>query len=263
MSIDSLTPSNPRGVERNGMVSGLEQNPYSVLAVAGARVYHSKLNMKDSQWVYSHWKGTLTFGRDIDTPYSIAQGASEAEKHWFRLADNETGRTVWMFKFPEHFEYAEDRPFFHVFQGRTRRYGFLFNDDDEATLFGRRVMNQVFGGQPPKKTRGNRTSTTVRSKSLTAHISRSMISSPAPQSFKHVAHVGVNEEGVFEASKDLDSAWKTMLADLQGHGVSEAIVMRHSDFVDGFWKGVEAIRMVESSDAERLDGKLRSSFRNS
>jgi hypothetical protein len=119
MSFDSVVSSSARGVERNGSVSGLEQVPYTVLAVAGARVYHTKLNVKDSQWVYSHWKGTLTFGRDIDTPYSIAQGVSEAEKHWFRLADDETGRTVWMFKFPENFQYVEDRPFFHVFQGRV------------------------------------------------------------------------------------------------------------------------------------------------
>ncbi|KDR77246.1 hypothetical protein GALMADRAFT_66492 [Galerina marginata CBS 339.88] len=234
------------------MVSGLEHNPYAVLAVAGARVYHTKLNVKDSQWVYSRWKGTLTFGRDIETPNSASQEVSETERHWFRLADDETGRTVWMFKFPEQFEYSVDRPFFHVFQGRTRRYGFLFNDDDEASVFGRKVMERLFNGQPPKKARNG----TVRSKSLSGSISRTMISSPAPHSFKHVAHVGVNKEGVFEASKDLDSAWRAMLADLQGHGVSEAIVVRHSDFVDGFWKGVEAIRMVEPSEMERFDGKL-------
>lgn len=237
------------------MISGLEHNPYTTLAVAGARVYHNKLNVKDSQWVYSHWKGTLTFGRDIDTPANIAQDVSEAEKHWFRLADDETGRTVWMFKFPEHFEYTIERPFFHVFQGRTRRYGFLFNDDDEAALFGRKVMSQLFGDRLPRKMRGNKTGiTTIRSKSLSSSISRAMISSPAPHSFKHVAHVGVNKDGIFEASKDLDGSWKAMLAELQGHGVSEAIVVRNSDFVEGFWKGVDAIRTVDGSEAERIGG---------
>jgi hypothetical protein len=81
-----------------------------------------------------------------------------------------------------------------------------------------------------------------------------MISSPAPLSFKHVAHVGVNRDGLFEASKDLEGSWKTMLADLQGHGVSEA-VLRQSNFGDGFWRGVEAIRMGGSSDADRLEGQ--------
>lgn len=100
---------------------GLEQNPYTVLATAGARVYHTKLTAEDSQWTYSHWKGSLSFCRDIDTPSSISKGVSETEKHWFRLADDETGRTVWVFKFPENLEYTVDRPFFHVFQGRVRR----------------------------------------------------------------------------------------------------------------------------------------------
>lgn len=121
MSTDTtfIAASNARNVERNGLVSGLEQNPYAVLAVAGARVYHAKLNAKDSQWVYSRWKGTLSFGRDMESFNNPSQDVSETERYWFRLADNETGRTVWMFKFPENFEYVVDRPFFHVFQGRV------------------------------------------------------------------------------------------------------------------------------------------------
>ena len=125
MMMNSIAPANARAVETNGISSGLEQNPYTVIAVAGARVYHTKLQERDNQWNYSQWKGTLTLGRDLDTPESIAQGISEAEKHWFRLADVESGRTVWMFKFPENFEYELDRPFFHVFQGRVYTSNFI------------------------------------------------------------------------------------------------------------------------------------------
>ena len=122
-----IASGSARAVETNGIASGLEQKPYAIIAVAGARVYHTKLHEKDHhQWNYSHWKGTLTLGRDLDTPESLAQGTSEAEKHWFRLADVESGRTVWMFKFPENFEYELDRPFFHVFQGRVSLY-ILYN----------------------------------------------------------------------------------------------------------------------------------------
>ncbi|KAF9525268.1 hypothetical protein CPB83DRAFT_859796 [Crepidotus variabilis] len=107
-------------LDRNGASTpGLDQNPYTVLATAGARVYHTKLTAEESQWTYSRWKGTLSFCRDIDTPSTISKGVSETEKHWFRLADDETGRTVWMFKFPENFDYTIDRPFFQVFQGRV------------------------------------------------------------------------------------------------------------------------------------------------
>jgi len=81
-----------------------------------------------------------------------------------------------------------------------------------------------------------------------------MISSPAPNSFKHVTHIGVGEDGVFEASSELDHSWKGMLANLQGYGVSEEVVIRHSEFVEGFWKGVEAARDV---DVEQTDGSIQ------
>jgi len=122
MSVDSTSSFlhfNTRPVERVDTPSLLEQAPYTVLAVAGARVYHTKLDSKDTQWNYSQWKGVLTFGRDVDTAHSLTRDVSELEKHWFRLSDAESGRTVWMFKFPENFEYMVDRPFFHVFQGRV------------------------------------------------------------------------------------------------------------------------------------------------
>lgn len=43
-----------------------------------------------------------------------------------------------------------------------------------------------------------------------------------------------------------------MLANLQGYGVSEDVVVRHSEFVEGFWRGVEAARDVE---IEQTDGE--------
>ena len=104
----------------------------------------------------------------------------------------------------------------------------------------------------PKKTHRQKNRS---SKSSINSISRSIISSPAPDSFRHVAHVGVNANGVFEASKSLDDSWTEMLTKLQGHGVSEAVVIKHHDFVDGFWKGVEAVQGTENSMTERFDGK--------
>ena len=106
--------------------------------------------------------------------------------------------------------------------------------------------------ESPKKTNRQKNRS---SKSSINSISRSIISSPAPDSFRHVAHVGVNANGVFEASKSLDTSWKEMLSQLQGHGVSEAVVIKHHDFVDGFWKGVETIQRIESSKTERFDGE--------
>ena len=111
-------------------------------------------------------------------------------------------------------------------------------------------VNLSFCLEQAKKTRSGKITFATRSKSL-----RSLISSPAPLSFKHVAHVGVNRDGVFEASKGLEGSWTDMLRDLQGHGVSE-VALRQSNFGDGFWKGVEAIRTGDDSDADKFEGKL-------
>lgn len=113
----------------------------------------------------------------------------------------------------------------------------------------------------PKKTRGSRSGRpTTRSKSLAAggrgsgSINRSMISIPAPNSFRHVTHIGVGKDGEFEASSELDDSWKTMLANFRGYGASEETVIKHSDFVEGFWKGVEVVKTVDCD--EPAVGKL-------
>ena len=112
-----------RAVETNGTTPGLEQKPHTIIAIAGVRVYYSKLQLKDkTQWNYSGWKGTLTLGRDIDTPQSTSEG--KAGKNWFRLADDESGSTIWKFKFPENFEYQVDQSFLHVFQGKVNPSNF-------------------------------------------------------------------------------------------------------------------------------------------
>ena len=60
----------------------------------------------------------------------------------------------------------------------------------------------------------------------------------------------MNKDGLFEASKDIDSSWKSLLSELQGHGVSEAAVPHKGDFVEGFWQGVEAVQQAKPVDAQ-------------
>jgi len=90
--------------------------------------------------------------------------------------------------------------------------------------------------ETPKRSKSMKS---IGTKSKSLPVSISMISSPAPNSFQHVSHVGVNKkEGVFEVSKDLDAPWRIMLSDLQNYSVRE---VEHKDFSEGFWKGVENI----------------------
>ncbi len=73
-----------------------------------------------------------------------------------------------------------------------------------------------------------------------------MISSPTPDSFKHIAHIGFNQaNGVIETSKNLDPSFREILADLQvqtGNTVAESVVLEHLDFVQGFWKDIETVQ---------------------
>lgn len=109
-----ISPSVAYQQQAVDMVPGLPLNTYSVLATASARVYHAQ-NLKGSGWCYSRLKGTLVFGKNIMASVPV----DAAENHWFRLLDENSGKAVWIFQIPSGLAYQQDRPFFHVFQGRV------------------------------------------------------------------------------------------------------------------------------------------------
>lgn len=76
-----------------------------------------------------------------------------------------------------------------------------------------------------------------------------MISAPAPASFVHVAHIGINADGNIEASEDMDPAWAMMVQDLQGYGISHDILAENLDFVEGFLKGAKLAKSQVESKA--------------
>ncbi|KAF8065161.1 hypothetical protein FPV67DRAFT_1419032 [Lyophyllum atratum] len=223
-------------------IPGLPCDTYAVLAVASARVYHAHLSTKIPEWCYSRMRGTLVFGRDNephDPLKSRAPAAVDPASHWFRLLDETSGKPVWVFKVPTGFAYELDRPFFHAFQGKSRRFGFLFEDDEEAGVLGKKVISQTC---PPRTL-----SLSIRNKSPSSAASRpicpSMVSLPTPNSFVHVAHVGMNKDGVIEASKGIDPSWKAVLEghSLRDHGrlPPKTAEPEPVSFGEGFWRDLE------------------------
>jgi Wiskott-Aldrich syndrome protein len=137
----------------------------------------SKDKKAGNQWAYSHLKGTLVFGRDRCSPgfeaatvdeivaSSQREGGDPSGEWWFQLVDDEAGKVLWKFKLPldpgSKFSYELDRPFFHVFQGsvshyacftacyqtltshKSRKYGFLFDDDKESAIFSGEVHSRT------------------------------------------------------------------------------------------------------------------------
>lgn len=249
------TTSNPV----NYLLPGVTTGTYVLYAIASVRIYHHNTQLSSNfnlnhigalrfvnnnnnnghQWVYSHLKGTLVFGYDkpcagteasptVEPILALDRGKPEANgEWWFQLVDDETDKVAWKFKLPispgSKFNYELDRPFFHVFQGSSRKYGFLFADDRESEVFSGEVTTRVKAAIAAlSKSRSRSFSSKLRLRELSpssakvAGISGVTVSSPTPNSFKHIAHIGFDQtKGDIEASKNLDPTYRDALAGLQ------------------------------------------------
>jgi Wiskott-Aldrich syndrome protein len=145
------------------VLSELPADAYKIYATASARVYHTQFGASDQDWTYTRLKGILVFGRDRSAQgspvSSISHPSPDADRFWFRLVDEISGKVVWMIKVPKVLDYQVDRPFFHVFPGRvccfvlsrkypdigsqSRMFGFRFEDDDEAKALSQKVIDRI------------------------------------------------------------------------------------------------------------------------
>jgi len=235
----------------------LNPSTQKIICTASARIYHKPFGTSHPEWTYSKIKGLLVFGRDRDIHGSdqsnIGQGYRLAETYWFRLVDLNTDRVIWMLRVPEAFEYHRDRPFFHVFPGSSRMFGFCFDDDDEAATFYTKVIDRIARPNPGNK---GRTKPAKKNKPSTRprRVQASTISAPVPASFVHVAHVGVNSQGMIQTSHDIDPAWEVLVRDLQEYGVSHDVVIENLDFVEGFLAGAKT-RVTTETKADPAPDK--------
>ncbi|KAK7042309.1 Wiskott-Aldrich syndrome 1 [Favolaschia claudopus] len=204
------------------VVPGLQPTAYKVYAVIPAtRVYHAAfVNSKQQSalnWTCSGLYGRLMFGKD--------QGSTE-QAYWFRLLDD-SGKTIWMFKIPEQsFEYRVDKPFFHVFRGSSREFGFLCFDDEEAASFAREVTGRtMFRPQSAQPVSAVATEPrSLRSRLTSSPLGR-MISLPTANSFVHVAHVGRTQKIPSPAAKvepENEGAWTLVAPDdfIEQHNIA-------------------------------------------
>jgi len=222
--------------------------PFKAYAVATAvRVYHKQFSDPDNQWTFCGHKGLLAFGRDRSNltggrgSSSIGHGATESDDYWFRVTDG--GKTVWQFKIPAVFRYGADKPVFHVFSGSSRMFAFRFENDDEAAVFCKKVQDRTC----PNLSRKPKFTGIPRPR----RVSTSMISSPQPNSFVHLAHVGVNQEGIIETSKDIDPHWAILVKQLSGYGVTQSICEENLDFIEGFLAGAKSVGGELTSPVEQ------------
>ncbi|OSD00482.1 hypothetical protein PYCCODRAFT_684034 [Trametes coccinea BRFM310] len=249
-TISSLA-SGPEDLKRQ--VSSYLPHDSKILAMAPARIYHSAFNARPDAWTFTGLRGMLVFGRNRtsiypDRPLGVGEGTSFEQNYWFRLVDLDSGKgIVWFHQIPPNLDYHADKPFFHVFSGCSRMFGFRFDEDADAEHFLNRVTSriQITAPRTPKsKTSLSKASSLSMPTGTTTptprRVSPSMISSPAPGTFMHVAHMGIDSDGCIDASPNVEPGWTMILEELQGYGVSEKMVSHDLDFVEGFLAGAKA-----------------------
>ncbi|KAJ6511439.1 hypothetical protein C8R47DRAFT_963998 [Mycena vitilis] len=218
------------GTDTSFLVPGLQPSTYKVYAVIQARVYHAAFGSKQGEsWTYSGLHGKLMFGKE--------RGSVDAQGYWFRLLDD-AGKTIWIFKIPEmSFEYRIDKPFFHIFRGSSRKFGFLYYEDNEAATFAKKVIGRTTPGtRPPAENSLAAMATelprSIRSRlasSTKGRLSPAMISAPTANSFVHVAHVVGAKKGApfVEAENEAEPSWTMIVAEIPDDALSPALHEQH------------------------------------
>jgi len=221
----------------------------------------------------------VVFGRDRitvrgDKTLGTGPGTSFNQQYWFRLIDMSSGKgVIWMHQITDNFEYSLDKSFFHIFPGKTRMFGFCFDEDAEADKFHKKIVARLpAAGMSLLLAHSLHFSDPIAHTEPAAkrmkkplpplpprRISPSMISAPAAGTFVHVSHVGYDENGVIEMSDNIEPGWTMMLHELEGHGVPEQVVKNDAQFVDGFWAGVNAVHAgnAQHEEQERVGEKRR------
>ncbi|KAJ8489874.1 hypothetical protein ONZ51_g2669 [Trametes cubensis] len=219
-----------------------------VLCLAPARIYHSSFGTRGDSWTFTGLRGMLVFGRDRTTSTN-----STEQDYWFRLVDVDSGKgIIWFHQIPSDFDYHADKPFFHVFSGCSRMFGFRFDEDSDAEQFIKSVASRVHITAPRSpKPRAQKSSASAAQTPAGSprRVSPAMISAPAPGTFMHVAHIGVGDNGRIEATPNVEPGWTMVLEELQGYGVDEKMGAQDVDFVEGFLAGAKAKAKLERVQA--------------
>lgn len=231
-----ISPTAKINQDKSFTVPGLHPSTYKVYGVIPARVYHAAFGSKQSEWIYTGLSGSLVLGKD--------RGVVDGQGYWFRLLDD-TGKTIWIFKMPATgFDYHVDKPFFHIFRGCSRKFGFLYSDDIEAAGFAKKVIGRAMPRAPVESPlsaslRTTEIPRTIRSRlasSTMGRLSPTIISSPTKNSFVHVAHVGAKKTTATPDPDDGELSWTMVLAELPDSGVSAATILEQHDIAEEYMK---------------------------
>ncbi|KAI0060002.1 hypothetical protein BV25DRAFT_1002625 [Artomyces pyxidatus] len=235
------------------LFSILPRDLNKIIAAAPARVYHAPFGAPEHEWTYSGLKGVVVFGCDNRAPLSNRnERAVYSSSYWFQLVDLRRGKVVWKHQVQELIEYEAEKPFFHIFGGKSRKFGFRFDEDEDASVFLQEVTRRIVD-IPVQKSSAKKTKP-AQAKSPRRPVTRSIISAPIADTFCHVAHMGTDENGFVNSSWNVSPEWTKLLTKLEGYGVDAEMVEENLEFVKGFLAGAEAMRSSGSSASSSRHG---------
>ncbi|KAH7890447.1 hypothetical protein F5I97DRAFT_1798685 [Phlebopus sp. FC_14] len=195
-----------------------------------ARIYFA--HPQPDKWSYGGLQGALALIDDRSKDALV-----------LKLVDIEGTRGVlWEHELYEGFEYFEDRPHFHSFPGDECMIGVVFANKDDARKFYNSVTGKASKAMAEKRKKNKAKNG--------GKVDKSMISGPQPGSFKHVGHIGFDEEKGL-VSSNVDPSWITLINDLASHGVSNELIEENKEFIKRFILNAQNGNAVEDATAKK------------
>ncbi|KAF9954194.1 hypothetical protein BGZ72_004758, partial [Mortierella alpina] len=221
----SVTLHNPE--DKAAIKRALPTTTQKIITATVARLYVAYPD--PNSWTYSGIMGGLAFVQTKST-------------FLFRIVDLMGSRgVIWEQELYENFEYTQERSFFHTFAIDNCLAAFSFADDQEASVFYKKVSNRETLKKPrsptgspggtPKSRKSGFFGSKKEKKGAKGKLDKTQIG--LPSNFRHLGHIGWDPNKGFNV-QNIDPEWKNLFEQLDKMGVSQEDIQNNAEFVSQF-----------------------------
>ncbi|KAG0204396.1 hypothetical protein BGX28_003648 [Mortierella sp. GBA30] len=221
----SVTLHNPE--DKAAIKRALPTTTQKIITATVARLYVAYPD--PNSWTYSGIMGGVAFVQTKST-------------FLFRIVDLMGSRgVIWEQELYENFEYTQERSFFHTFAIDNCLAAFSFADDQEASVFYKKVSNREAlkkskspSGSPggtPKSRKSGFFGSKKEKKGTKGKLDKTQIG--LPSNFRHLGHIGWDPNKGFNV-QNIDPEWKNLFEQLDKMGVSQEDIQNNAEFVSQF-----------------------------
>ncbi|KAF9169195.1 hypothetical protein BGX20_010672, partial [Mortierella sp. AD010] len=239
----SVTLHNPE--DKAAIKRALPSTTQKIITATVARLYVAYPD--PNSWTYSGIMGGLAFVQTNGT-------------FMFRIVDLMSSRgVIWEQELYENFEYTQERSFFHTFSLDSCLAAFSFADDQEASVFYKKVSNRDTlkkvkssdGSNTPKSRKSGFFGSKKEKKGPKGKLDKTQIG--LPSNFRHLGHIGWDPSKGFNV-QNIDPEWKNLFEQLDKMGVSQEDIQNNAEFVSKFVEsrgGPSAAKKAPAAPASR------------